>query len=79
MFVCTCSYRGPHGRLALPNEPPSLNNDVHFTSLHSTSLHFTIFTLASNCPIEQLSLFADKANCPPLSTLSSDVANTQMS
>ena len=39
MFVCTCSFRGPHGRLALPNELPSLNKDFHFTftSLHRTS------------------------------------------
>ena len=33
MFVCTCSFGGPHGRLALPNELPSLNKDFHFTSL----------------------------------------------
>ena len=38
MSVCICCYRGPYGRLALPNEPPSLNKDVHFTSLHFISL-----------------------------------------
>ena len=44
VFLCNqyCVYlyvhvvlRGPHGRLALPNELPSLNKDVHFTSLQS--------------------------------------------
>ena len=38
MFVCvyslTCCLRGPHGRLAMPNELPSINKDFHFTSLH---------------------------------------------
>ena len=38
MFVCTCSYRGPNGRLAMPNESSSLNKDVHFTSLDSTQV-----------------------------------------
>ena len=45
MFVCvyslTCCLRGPRGRLAMPNELPSINKDFHFTSLHFTSLHFT--------------------------------------
>ena len=38
MFVCvyslTCYLRGPRGRLAMPNELPSINKDFHFTSLH---------------------------------------------
>ena len=38
MFVCvdslTCCLRGPRGRLAMPNELPSINKDFHFTSLH---------------------------------------------
>ena len=38
MFVCTCSFRGPHGRLALPNELPSLNKDFHFTSLQLSAV-----------------------------------------
>ena len=29
--------RGPRGRLAMPNELPSINKDFHFTSLHFTS------------------------------------------
>ena len=45
MFVCvdslTCCLREPRGRLAMPNELPSINKDFHFTSLHFTSLHFT--------------------------------------
>ena len=40
MFVCvdslTCCLRGPRGRLAMPNELPSINKDFHFTSLHLT-------------------------------------------
>ena len=46
MFVCvyslTCCLRGPRGRLAMPNELPSINKDFHFTSLHFT--HRSIFT-----------------------------------
>ena len=38
MLVCvdslTCCLRGPRGRLAMPNELPSINKDFHFTSLH---------------------------------------------
>ena len=38
MYVCvdslTCCLRGPRGRLAMPNELPSINKDFHFTSLH---------------------------------------------
>ena len=39
IFVeCMCLYvnlfnRGPRGRLAMPNELPSINKDFHFTSL----------------------------------------------
>ena len=44
--VCIyCCYRGPRGRLAMPNEPPSLNKDVHFTSLHFTSVTSLLYRM----------------------------------
>ena len=36
LCMCARTCRGSHGKLNLPNEPPSLNRDVHVTSLHFT-------------------------------------------
>ena len=32
-YLPTFYFRGPRGRLAMPNEPPSLNKDVHLSIL----------------------------------------------
>ena len=54
IFCCTCCYRGPRGRLAMSNEPPSLNKDVHFTSLHFTAYMY-VFLLPEFTSFENVS------------------------
>ena len=57
---------------------PTGSGEEDFWRVFTIYLHLPVTALQWTL-IEQLSLFADKANCPPLSTLSSDVANTQTS
>ena len=40
--------RGPRGRLAMPNELPSINKDFHFTSLHFTDITFFSYPQRAN-------------------------------
>ena len=60
MVYCTCIFllnvrlyvnlfnRGPRGRLAMPNELPSLNKDFHFTSLSLMKTYMILVKVESS-------------------------------